>query len=56
MKFNWQKNKMHLNNRKITIIIIIIIILRCLTSLDTSKPIKKRISVNHEGLSTPITT
>ena len=34
----------------------IIIILSCLTSLDSSKPIQKRISVNHEGLSTPITT
>ena len=33
------------------IIIIIIIILSCLTSLDSSKPIQKRISVNHEGLS-----
>ena len=38
------------------IIIIIIIILSCLTSLDSSKPIQKRISVNHKGLSTPITT
>ena len=35
---------------------IIIIILSSLTSLDSSKPIQKRISVNHEGLSTPITT
>ena len=35
---------------------IIIIILSCLTSLDNSKPIQKRISVSHEGLSTPITT
>ena len=33
---------------------IIIIILRCLTSLDSSKPIQKIISVNHEGLRTPI--
>ena len=37
-------------------LIIIIIILNCLTSLDSSKPIQKRISVNNEGLSTPITT
>ena len=36
--------------------IIIIIILSCLTSSDSSKPIQKRISVNHEGISTPITT
>ena len=40
----------------IIIIIIIIIILSCLTSLDSSKPFQKRISGNHEGLSTPITT
>ena len=39
-----------------TIIFIIIIILYCLTSLDSRKPIEKRISVNHEGFSTPITT
>ena len=45
--------KQVLNERTI---IIIIIILSCLTSLDFSKPIQKRISVNHEGLSTPITT
>ena len=32
------------------------IILSCLTFLDSSKPIQERISVNHEGLSTPITT
>ena len=32
------------------IIIIIIIIISCVTSLDSSKPIKKRISVNHEGM------
>ena len=37
------------------IIIISIIILSCLTSSDNSKPIQKRISVNDEGLSTPIT-
>ena len=36
--------------------ITIIINLSCLTSLDSSKPIQKRISVNHEGLSRPITT
>ena len=36
--------------------LIIIIILSCLTSLNSSKPIQKRISVNHEGLNTPITT
>ena len=35
---------------------ITIIILSCLKSLDSSKPIQKTISVNHEGLSTPITT
>ena len=35
---------------------IIIIILSCLTSLDSSDPIQMRISINHEGLSTPITT
>ena len=29
---------------------------KLLTPLDSSKPIQKRISVNHEGLSTPITT
>ena len=40
----------------IIIIIIIIIILSCLTSLDSSKPIQKKISVNYKGLSTPITT
>ena len=34
-----------------------IIVLSCLTSLDSSKPIiQKRISVNHDGLSSPITT
>ena len=33
------------------LIIIIIIIFNSLTSLDSSKPIQKRISVNHEGLS-----
>ena len=38
------------------IINIIIIIISCLTCLDNSKPIQKRISVNHEGLSTPNTT
>ena len=37
-------------------ILLFIIILSFLTSLDSSKPIQKRISVNHEGLSTPITT
>ena len=31
-----------------------IIILSCLTSLDSSKPIQRRISVNHEGISTHI--
>ena len=36
--------------------IIIIIILSRLTSLDSSKPIQKRISANHEDLSTPNTT
>ena len=35
---------------------IIIIILSCLTSLDSSKPMQKRIPANHECLSTPITT
>ena len=35
-------------------IIIIIIILSCLTSLDSRKPFRKRISVHHDGLSTPI--
>ena len=35
---------------------IIIIILSCLTSSDSSKPIQKKIFVNHEGISTPITT
>ena len=34
----------------------IIIILRRLSSLDSSKHIQKRISVTHEGLSKPITT
>ena len=38
------------------LMLMIIIILNCLISLDSSKPIQKRISVNHEGLSTPITT
>ena len=33
---------------------IIIIALSCLTSIDSSKPIQKRISVNHESLSTNI--
>ena len=37
-------------------LIIIIIILSWLTSLDSSKPIQMRISVNHEGLNTPTTT
>ena len=46
---------MDLNNRKITNHIIIII-LSCLTSFDSSKPIQKKISVNHDGLSTLITT
>ena len=57
------KNKMDLNIRKMTNHspsphnnIIIIIILSCLTSLDSCKPIQKKISVNNEGLSTPITT
>ena len=36
--------------------ITIIMILSFLTSLDSSKPMQKRISVNHGGLSTPITT
>ena len=35
---------------------LIIIILSCLTSFYSSKIIQKTISVNHEGLSTPITT
>ena len=34
----------------------IFLIFSCLTSLDSSKPIQKRISVSHEGLNTPITT
>ena len=34
----------------------IIIILSCLTSLHSSKPIQKKIYLNHEGLSRPITT
>ena len=36
-------------------IIVDIIISSCLTSSDSSKPIQKRISANHEGLSTHIT-
>ena len=43
----------HINLRSI---IIIIIILSCLTSLDNSTPIGKRISENHEDLIIPITT
>ena len=35
---------------------IIIIILSCWNSLDSSKPIQKRISINNEGLGTPVTT
>ena len=34
----------------------IIIILSCFTSLDSSEPIQKSISVNREGLGTLITT
>ena len=43
-------------NIKPTIVIIIItIILICLISLESSKPVQMRISVNHEGLSPPST-
>ena len=51
-------HKLHVQLKRpvFTIIIIIIIILSCLTSLDSSKPIQKIISVSHKGLSTPITT
>ena len=41
---------------RITSSIIIIIILSCLASSDSSKPIQRKTSVSHEGLSTPTPT
>ena len=44
----------HEENR--VLLLFFIDFLSCITSLDSSKPIQNRISANHEGLRTPITT
>ena len=43
-------------NLVLLLLLLLLFFLSCLISLDSCKPIQKRISVNHEGLSTPITT